>query len=302
MNASVKSGIAVVKRLPFMKSADLAASITYNIEALLNLPGRLSFFPTRPTPTEKVVALLERLHPIRYSKGLIRLGSLDEHRPAWAIGDGGYLVPDDLAGITACFSPGIYDFAGFELDCAQRGMKVFMADASVEQLPETHPSFAFTRKFIGAISDGLFITLEDWVHQSCVPDGCDLMLQMDIERHEYETLISTPESLLKRFRIIVVEFHFLDYLFSEPLFALYSRAFEKLLRGHTCVHIHPNNAARLIKIHDVEVTQIAEFTFIRNDRVTDRTFEDRFPHPLDRDCTAEFPPVVLPSSMYRARL
>jgi hypothetical protein len=121
---------------------------------------------------------------------------------------------------------------------------------------------------------------------------------MDIEGDEYETFLSTPTALLERFRIIVAEFHNLDFLFSEPIFALYSKAFEKILRTHTCVHIHPNNCSSLVRVSWLDIPQLAEFTFLRNDRVTSRTFATQFPHPLDRDNVAERP-VPLPQSCYR---
>jgi hypothetical protein len=275
--------------LPFLKAADLATVLTDNTEGLLMLPGKLPFFPMKPTQMERITSLLERLHPIRCSTPLIRFG------PA---GDGGYLIPDDLVNIEACFSPGVNNVAGFELDCARAGMKVFMADASVETPPERHPSFVFTKKFVGATSGADFMTFEEWIEQSGISRESDLMLQMDIEGHEYETFISMPPALLERFRIIVVEFHCLDYLFSEPLFRLYSCAFEKILRTHSCVHIHPNNVCPALRIRDFQLPQMAEFTFLRKDRISDSTFETRFPNPLDRDNTVG-PTLVLPPSMYR---
>ena len=81
-------------------------------------------YPVVATPRNDVESLIRRLHPRMTDKGLIRLG------PA---GDGGYLVPDDLDGIEACFSPGVGDLVGFERDCLARGMRVFMADR-VDQL------------------------------------------------------------------------------------------------------------------------------------------------------------------------
>ena len=71
---------------------------------------------------------------------------------------------------------------------------------------------------------------------------------MDSEGSEYEALLATPGSLLVRFRIMVVEFHYLDYLFSAPVFAIYSQVFEKILSTHTCVHIHPNNICSPITV------------------------------------------------------
>jgi hypothetical protein len=208
-------------------------------------------------------------------------------------------VPDDLKGIEACFSPGVSNVAGFERDCAEMGMKVFMADASVEQPPETHPQFNFIKKYIGCNTQEDFITLSDWVGASLPNSHADLLLQMDIEGYEYETLLSTSSCILQRFRIIVVEFHNLDCLFSEPIFALYSKTFEKILSTHTCVHIHPNNIASSIKVRGLEIPQLAEFTFLRNDRVKSRTFATEFPHPLDRDNSGK-PSLSLPRSCYRA--
>ena len=182
---------------------DLALIMTDNTEKLLNLPGKLPFFPTATADSEQVNALIRRLHPVACDKELIRLGP---H------GDGGYLVPDDLEGILACFSPGVSNVAGFEKDCALRGMKVFMADGSVDAPPEFHSQFEFTKKFIGSSTRGDFVSFEEWVDDSVAKLDGDLLLQMDIEGDEYETLLSISVGLQKRFRILVVEFHYLDYL------------------------------------------------------------------------------------------
>jgi len=282
--------LSVVTNIKFLAGIDLESITTNCTEQILNLPGKLPFFPTNTTALSRVKELIFQLHPVVTSHGLIRLGPN---------GDGGYLVPNDLVGIEACFSPGVSNVAGFERDCAEMGMKVFMADGSVEKPPENHPRFSFIKKFVGSVTEGDFISLPEWVEASLPNSDSDLLLQIDIEGYEYETLLSASSTLLQRFRIIVGEFHNLDCLFSEPIFALYSRAFAKILQTHTCVHIHPNTHARLIKVSDLEIPQLAEFTFLRNDRVTSRTFATEFPHPLDRD-NSDGPTVCLPRSCYRS--
>jgi hypothetical protein len=164
--------------------------------------------------------------------------------------DGGFLVPNDLDGIEACFSPGLSFTAGFKRDCAELGMRVFMADGSVEKPPEFHSAFRVLKKFIGSSTCGDFVSLEDWVNSSVPEKTGDLLLQMDIEGCKYEALLSIPISIQRRFRIVVVEFHFLDFLFSKPLFSIYSRAFERLLQTHSCVHFHPNNVCKSIRVGD----------------------------------------------------
>ena len=275
----------------FLHGIDLPWILTNHTETSLNLPGTLSFFPTRPTNQDTLAALIRRLHPVRCNKDLIRLGP-DE--------DGGYLVPDDLHGIVACFSPGVSTLIGFERACAQLGMRVFMADASIEHPPDVHPQFEFIKRFVGSTTDRDFISLEEWVNASNVDPHADLLLQMDIEGGEYETLLSIPKDLQMRFRIIVVEFHHLHYLFSDPLFSIYSKALEKLLSTHSCVHIHPNNVRRAVRVGTLEIPQIAEFTFLRNDRISHPLFPLQFPHPLDRDNVPNAP-LYLPQCWYRTQ-
>jgi Methyltransferase FkbM domain len=246
-------------------------------------------FPTKVTDRSKLQSLLRTLNPISCRSKLVRLGPN---------GDGGYLVPDDLIGIKACFSPGVSYVSGFEEDCADLGMEVFLADKSVDGPATSHRLFNFTRKFVGVTSNDEFLTLDDWVG-SCVPDqDAELLLQMDIEGYEYEVLLSASDTLMRRFRIIVVEFHQLDQLWSRPFFSLAARAFEKLLQTHSCVHIHPNNCCGSLKHGGLDIPRVMEFTFLRNDRITNPSYQDTFPNPLDFDNTTK-PSLPLPRCWYR---
>lgn len=128
---------------------------------------KLGMVPTKITRKADLTGLIDRLHPLATDIDLIRLGP-DR--------DGGYLVPDDLAGIEACFSPSVSDSSDFELACAQRGMQVFLADWSVDGPATRHEHFHFTKKFVGATTSERFMTVADWVkHASIAPDS-DLLL------------------------------------------------------------------------------------------------------------------------------
>ena len=43
---------------------------------------------------------------------------------------------------------------------------------------------------------------------------------MDIEGAEYEVIIDTPSAIFKKFRIMAIEFHFLDTLFNKNAFKI----------------------------------------------------------------------------------
>jgi hypothetical protein len=255
----------------------------------LNLPAK-PFFAAKKTDPQALRELLRALNPVLTDKPLIRLGPN---------ADGGYLVPDDLEGITSCFSPGVSTVSGFELECAARGMDVFLADASVDAPPDSHPRFKFLKKFIGAYSRNEFITMQDWI-EAVEPDASgDWLLQIDIEGAEYEVMLNLAERHLRQFRIIVIEFHVLDYLFDSGFYAIASRAFEKILHQHTCVHIHPNNAGATVVSDDMVIPKIMEFTFYRNDRFVAMGPARSYPHELDVDNMSEFPVITLPPCWYQ---
>jgi len=253
------------------------------VQLLLSTVNRTT---ERLTDKNSIRNLMRSLTPVQTPGGLVRLG------PA---GDGGYLVPNDLAEIEACFSPGVSFVSGYEKDCAERGMKVFLADRSVDGPADDHELFSFTKNFIGAFPSEGFLTLDGWVDNSPVNHDSDLMLQIDIEGFEYEVFLSTSETLMKRFRVIVVEFHELDKLFVESSFKFTSRVFEKILSTHACVHIHPNNVFPPVKRDDIIIPPIMEFTFMRRDRLPQKLMPaNQFPHPLDKECT-DNPQLVLPA-------
>ena len=129
-------------------------------------------FPTRQTRRDAIEGLLKKLRPLTSGHALIRLGPER---------DGGYVIPDDLAGIEACFSPGVSGISGFERDCAERGMKVFLADKSVDGPACRHELFTFTKKFVGATTDDDFMTLDAWVTASLPESTSELLLQIDVE-------------------------------------------------------------------------------------------------------------------------
>jgi hypothetical protein len=238
------------------------------------------------TSTAAVRGLLHALRPREPGVEFVRVGP-DR--------DGGYLVPDDLAGIRHVFSPGVSTESGFEAALADRGMRVFLADYSVAGPAQSHSNFVFDKRFVGCTTDERYISLDDW-HAAKLGNDADseLLLQMDIEGAEYETLLAASPRLLTRFRIMVVEFHWLPQLWNEPFFALASRLFEKLLTTHAVVHIHPNNCCGSVKSAGLEIPRIAEFTLLRRDRLRSSAYRTTFPHPLDRPNVAKKPLQLAP--------
>lgn len=220
---------------------------------------------------KKVLTVVDMLRPQVAKMPLIRVGSA---------GDGGYLVPDDLSGIEAVFSPGVGYVSGFEAECAQRGMAIHMADASVDDVAsDIEGDWSFEKKFLGTKDEGQIITLDQWVQRRC-PGASDLLLQMDIEGAEYEVIASISSELMQRFRYIVIEFHGLHNLWEQHSGLQYA-AFEKLNRTHRSVHVHPNNCCPVKVKHGIDMPAVLEVTYARKDLVVPGRHVAKLPHELD---------------------
>jgi hypothetical protein len=257
---------------------------------ILHLLAKRGLLVTKSISPTKVIKFLESLHPYQTNFELIRFGP---------DGDGGYLVPGDLQGIEACFSPGVDTISEFELECLKYGMKIFMADKSVEKpnLEISENKYSFLKKFIGCTNNDEFITMDKWVNSSNISDKSDLLLQMDIEGAEFNSFINISDSLLNRFRIIVVEFHNLDLIWEPRFFNIAETVFNKLLQNHICIHTHPNNRGDIKSRLGIDIPLFIEFTFIRKDRVKTTTKQTRFPHKLDFD-NSDKKHVTLPKHWY----
>lgn len=235
-----------------------------------------------------IEALIERLHPRTTGLALRRIG---------AAGDGGYLVPDDLDGIGALISPGVNYECSFDRQIADMGIPVHMADASVPGPPETHPLFTFSPLFLDTYTSTGTITLDDFCRH--VAPGQDLLLEIDIEGAEYRVIAAASEALMARFRIIVIEVHYLNALFTPFGFQQISAFFDRLLRTHEVVHIHPNNVAQPVRRGRLAVPPAIEMTLLRRDRATFRDEAMTLPHPLDATNVPSLPDYTLPDGWYR---
>lgn len=226
---------------------------------------------------ENILELINSLKPVITDKELIRFGPN---------GDGGYLIPNDYKGIKSCFSPGVGATSGFELRCAKEGMDVFLADASVSSPQFLEKKFHFIKKNIGTSKNDSYVLINDWVADSIGDDKSDLLFQMDIEGAEYENIISATDELINQIRIFVIEFHDLNKLWEESFFNLAKDSFNKLLKNHTCVHIHPNNSNKPHIKDGIIIPPVCEFTFLRKDRIVSSFPAKEFPNKLDFNNTS----------------
>jgi hypothetical protein len=222
---------------------------------------------------EQLIKLFHQFKPLYCGVDLIRVG------PQF---DGGYLVPNDLEGIDWCISPGCGAMWGFEKDLWDRfKIPSIIVDHENMKPIDLPKEFIFENTFIGYTDQFNYSTLHSIIQKNCRSDQ-DLMLQMDIEGHEYLSILASDDDLLKQFRVIVIELHYLNRaqsnVYTENLLQPFMN---KLTKNHTVVHLHPNNLCGVWKLHGLEFPQVCEITLIRNDRIKSEPYYIDLPHKLD---------------------
>ena len=235
--------------------------------------------------------------PVSSPKELIRLGGTE---------DGAYILPDDLKDIYACFSPGVSTYKSFEDELSLKyKIKSFLCDYSTDPSKLSTPLIKdfqfFDKKFLGNRNRDNYITLEDWVNKYSPEKSDDLILQMDIEGAEYESILNTPQYIFDRFRIIIIELHNFG-LFAESKFHreqnIINKCLEILNINHNCVHAHPNNCCPqfINKKTKRNIPFVIELTYLRKDRFLGdkrKHFKPCLPNPLDITNVKNKPPLFL---------
>jgi hypothetical protein len=168
--------------------------------------------------------------------------------------DGGYIMLDDLEGSGEVLSFGIGNQIGYDLVLAQKGKRVFMYDHTIDGLPYEHPNLFFRKSGIGPsdTEDANLFTLTYHIEAEGLSERDDLILKLDVEGAEYDSILATPFEVLRMFRQVIIELHDLLRL-GEPEFRQqFIQFMQKMTDCFTIVHVHGNNC-RPISIVDGHV-------------------------------------------------
>ena len=212
---------------------------------------------------------------------LVRVGNTD---------DGGYVMMDDFHRGGIAYSFGISQDVTWDCDMAERGYDVFMYDHTIDALPEERPAFHFFRKGIAgkAVPPNLD-TLAHYVAQNHHAGKKHMILKMDVEGAEWDSLLACSDDLLRSFDQIVLELH--DMVIHEDG-EKRLEVLRKLNQTHAVVHVHANNWGKEFQIDGRWYTDAWEVTYA-NRSVYDMTPGGELYTELDTPCCSEVPEVYL---------
>ena len=205
--------------------------------------------------------------------------------------DGGYVIVSDLQPGQPVYSLGISDDVSFDLDLAKRGHDIYMYDHTIDRLPVAHPRFHFYKRAIDTGAGSLQAILAENGHS----DRDDVFLKMDIEHAEYDVIPATPPEVLRQFRQIVLELHWITDVAQDRLYPSIIATLRALRRDHEAVHIHANNYGETRYVSDLPLPGCIELTLLRRDAYRFQPTSEYFPTPLDMPNNRKTPDIQIGS-------
>ena len=117
-------------------------------------------------------------------------------------GDGCYVLLDDFKNIKYAYSFGIGKRVQFDKELADKGIDIYMYDHTIDSLPYENPKFHW--KKIGLCGMGKqyqnMKNLEELIAENGHNKEKNMILKMDIEHWEFESLIGLKEETLSQFK------------------------------------------------------------------------------------------------------
>ena len=150
--------------------------------------------------------------------------------------DGSYVMLDDFENIKIAYSIGIDGIIQFDKALADKGIDVYMYDHTIEKLPYENEKFHWKKIGIGGNSDRStnIQTLTDMLKDNGHLNEKNMILKMDVSCFEWDAFNAIPEDVLKQFKYILVEFHFIKNINPE----LFYKVLKKIYKSHQVFYVH----------------------------------------------------------------
>lgn len=236
------------------------------------------------TTQTEILVLAGKLSPQASRFNKIRVGSM---------GDGGYVLPDDLGCIDSVLSLGIGGEVSFDHYFAAKGARIYQYDPTVEGPPQQHDNFVFHKLGWGPENTESMRTLDFMMSEHRLFEANNSILKFDVEAAEWDCLRTLRPELLRHFRMIVCELHGLTSVGNTAFMQGFRDSINVLTRHHTAVHLHANNCCGVALVEGVPLPAVVEVTLLRNDRSDFSPCQEPIPGPLDFPSMADRPDITL---------
>jgi hypothetical protein len=177
--------------------------------------------------------------------------------------DGSYVILDDFKNVRVAYSFGIRREIQFDKNLADRGIDVYMYDHTIDSLPYDHDKFHW--KKIGITgknkSNNLLKSLEELIIENGHSSEENMILKMDVEHAEWESLKDISFKILNQFKYILIEYHFKnESLANETL--LYYNVIKKIHKTHQVFYLRCHNLYSVVNFGNNRFCKYLEVSYI----------------------------------------
>ena len=178
--------------------------------------------------------------------------------------DGCYVLLDDFENIKYAYSFGIFRNIQFDRALADKGIDIYMYDHTINSLPYENPKFHWKKIGLCGMKNKYknMKNLEELIEENGHNKEKNMILKMDIEHWEFESLIDLKEETLNQFKYIAIEYHFKD----ETKFKnnnLYYNVLKKIAKTHQAFYVRCNgNRGHIVQFGTNRICHIIEVSYI----------------------------------------
>jgi len=179
-------------------------------------------------------------------------------------GDGSYILLNDFKNIKIAYSFGIGKSIQFDKYLADKGIDVYMYDHTINSLPFNNTKFHWKKIGITGLNnktDKYLKSLEELIIENNHSSEENMILKLDIEFAEWESLRDLSSKILRQFKYILIEYHFNeDRIINETL--LYYNVLKKLYDTHQPFYLRCNNPYLIVNFGNNRFCQFLEVSYI----------------------------------------
>ena len=174
--------------------------------------------------------------------------------------DGCYVLLNDFKDIRIAYSFGISYMIQFDKDLAERGIDVYMYDHTINKLPYNNPKFHWAK--IGITGKGKenaqLKTLEHLIEKNGHKSEKNMILKIDIEHNEWDSLKEVEENVLKQFKYIIIEYHF----YKTNNIELYYNVIQKLHKNHQVFFLRCFQRENIVQFGNNIICRYLEVSYV----------------------------------------
>lgn len=178
--------------------------------------------------------------------------------------DGSYVLLDDFTNIKIAYSFGISTNIQFDKALADKGIDIYMYDHTINSLPYENGRFHWKKIGLCGVNEkkNNFKNLEELIIENKHIDEKNMILKMDVEHDEWQSLINLKERTLNQFKYIIIEYHFKDEVFYKNE-NLYYRVLKKISKSHQAFYVRCNiDRSKKINFGNNRICQLLEVSYI----------------------------------------